>query len=89
MVGQLRDGADRSALPPETQQLIDRLNRDFGNLREILQQSGPELAAALFDPVIDCFGDTLACVAATRADLAAKCEALGDSLATFIDEPTP
>jgi hypothetical protein len=89
LITQLRDGADRSTLPPETQQLIDRLNRDFGNLRDILQQPGPELAAALFDPVIDCFGETLARVAANRADLAAKCESLGQSLSTLIDEPPP
>ena len=27
----LRDGADRESTPPETQQRIDCLNRDFGN----------------------------------------------------------
>ena len=89
LITRLRDGADRSTTPPETQQLIDQLNRDFGNLREILQQPGPELAAALFEPVIDGFGDTLARVATTRADLAANCESLGDSLASLLDEPPP
>ncbi|MHB8970911.1 MAG: hypothetical protein ACYC3X_05455 [Pirellulaceae bacterium] len=89
LIVQLRGGADRSATPPETQQLINQLNRDFGNLREILQQPGPELAAALFGPVIDCFGETLARVATVRADLAAKCESVGDSLASLLDEPPP
>jgi hypothetical protein len=89
LIARLRGGTDRSATPPETQQLIDQLNRDFGNLREILQQPGPELAAALFEPVIDCFGETLARVATTRADLAAKCESLGDSLSALLDEPPP
>ena len=89
LIVQLRGGADRSATPPETQQLINQLNRDFGNLREILQQPGPDLAAALFEPVIDCFGETLAPVATIRADLAAKCESLGDSLSALLDEPPP
>lgn len=85
LIVQLRGGADRSATPPEIGHLIDQLNRDFGNLRDILQQPGPELAAALFDPVIDCFGDTLSRVATTRADLAAKCESLSDSLSAILD----
>lgn len=87
LITKLRGGARRADTPPETQQLIDRLNRDFGNLREILQQPAPELAAALFEPVIDCFVETLAHVASTRADLADLCESLGDRLTTLLDEP--
>jgi hypothetical protein len=87
LITRLRSGAVRLDTPPETQRLIDQLNRDFGNLREILQQPGPELAAALFEPVIDRFVETLAHVASTRADVAAICEALGDNLSTLLDEP--
>jgi len=89
LIAHLRGGADRSATPPESQQLIDQLNRDFGNLRDILQQPGTQLAAALIEPVLDCFGETLARVATTRADLAAKCDSLGDTLSTLLDEPPP
>ena len=34
----LRGDADRTSSPPEIQQLINQLNRDFGNLREILPE---------------------------------------------------
>ena len=33
----LRAGADRESVPQETQSYIDQVNRDFGNLREVLQ----------------------------------------------------
>lgn len=87
LITKLRNGAARSDTPPEMQQLIDQLNRDFGNLREILQQPAPDLAAALFEPVIDRFVETLARVAATRADVSALCETVGDNLTTLLDEP--
>ncbi|MBX3451525.1 MAG: hypothetical protein KF777_18330 [Planctomycetaceae bacterium] len=70
---------------PQGQQLIDRLNRDFGNLRELLQNSEPSLAASLIDPVIDRFTESLATVASTRPDLAVKCESLTNSLARFLE----
>lgn len=70
---------------PRGQPLIDRLNRDFGNLRELLQNSEPSLAASLIDPVIDRFMEALASVASTRPDLAAKCESLTNSLARFLE----
>ena len=38
-------------------------------------------------PDIDCFAETLAHAASTRADLTAICDSLGDSLATLLDEP--
>lgn len=83
--------ADPSAAP-DAQRFIARLNRDFGNLRELLQTSDPSLAAALLDPVIDRFAESLAAVALVRPELSAKCESLTNSLAQFLDprpsEPT-
>jgi ABC-type transporter Mla subunit MlaD len=83
---------DDSPTGPEIQRFIDTLNRDFGNLREVLQDSEPSLTAALIDPVIDRFTETLSAVASAHADLAAKCESLTGSLARFLDpsssEPT-
>ena len=43
---------------------------------------------ALIDPVIDRFTETLASVASTRPDLAAKCESLTNSLARFLEPPS-
>ena len=49
--------------PTEDRALIDRLSRDFGNLREVFQTQDVELAAALIEPVLDRFRDTLDVVA--------------------------
>jgi hypothetical protein len=70
---------------PDAQQWIGQLNRDFGNMREVLQNSDPTLADALYRPVIDRFTDSLAGVASSRTDLAAKCESLTNSLSRFLD----
>ena len=89
LIVQLRGEADRASASAEIQQLINQLNRDFGNLREILNTSGPALADALFNPVIDHFGNTLGDVAMTRPDLGPKCDSLTNSLATLLDGPPP
>ncbi len=65
----LRGGADREATPPEAQRLIDQLNRDFGNLRELLQSPDSSLAEALIDPVLRRFADTLDAVATAHPPL--------------------
>lgn len=79
--------ADSSAAT-DVQPFIDRLNRDFGNLRELLQTYEPSLVAALLEPVIARFAESLAAVASARPKLSAKCESLANSLAQFSD-PTP
>jgi hypothetical protein len=84
----LRADAARESIPRETQQPIDQLNRDFGNLREILQSSDLSRAVALIDPVLDHFAETLATVAAARPDLARQCESLTDKLRTLLDPPS-
>ena len=53
------------------------LNRDFGNLRAVLNDRDE----ALIEPVLNKFRETLADVAATHANAAAKCEALSTILA--------
>ncbi len=85
LIVDIRSEAGASSAAPESQGFIDRLNRDFGNLRELLQTSEPSLAAALIDPVVNRFAETLASVASTRPDLSAKCESLTNSLARFLE----
>ena len=88
LITDIRSESGGACEPPHAQQLIDQLNRDFGNVREVLQTSEAEFAEALIDPVITHFTESLATVAATRPDLSAKCEALTESLARFL-EPQP
>jgi len=76
-------GEPASAIP--RQPLIDQLNRDFGNMRELLQTSEPSVAEALIHPVLERFSESLANVASARPDLSPKCESLTSSLAKFLD----
>jgi len=85
----LRAGADRESTPPEAQRHIDQLNRDFGNLREMLQSDDSSLAQALIDPVLDRFAESLSSVATARADLALQCEALTSELSEILNPPPP
>jgi hypothetical protein len=77
------------AAAPDGQRFVDRLNRDFGNLREILQNASPTLSNSLVEPVIDRFRESLAAVALARPDLSAKCESLTNGLAEFLDPHPP
>ena len=83
----LRAGIAREATPEETQRRIDQLNRDFGNLRDILQSADSSLTEALIDPVLDRFAETLATVAMVRLDLAPQCESLTNELRKLLDPP--
>ncbi|SIN87812.1 hypothetical protein SAMN05444166_1403 [Singulisphaera sp. GP187] len=85
----LRDEAGRGSTSPETQWHIDRLNRDFGNFRELLQNSDPSLAESLISPVLDRFIETLDSVATARPDLARQCESLTNDLHKLLDPPLP
>ena len=53
------------------------LNHEFGNLRAVLNDRDE----ALIEPVLNKFRETLADVAATHANAAAKCETLSTTLA--------
>ena len=85
----LRAGAERESTPPDAQRHIDQLNRDFGNLRELLQSSESSLAEALIDPVLDRFIETLEAVATARPDLAFRCESLTGELQGLLNPPPP
>jgi len=85
----LRGGADREATTPEAQRHIDQLNRDFGNLRELLQSSDSSLAEALVDPVLRRFAETLDTAVAARPDLALQCESLTNNLHKLLDPAPP
>jgi hypothetical protein len=83
----LRGGAGREATAPESQRLIDLLNRDFGNLRELLQYSDPSLAEALIDPVLRRLAETLDIAATAYADLALQCESITKDLHKLLKPP--
>jgi hypothetical protein len=88
LIADIRSKADDPSAAPQGQRLIDQLNRDFGNLREILQTSEPSVADALINPVLDRFAESLAAVALARPYLSAKCDSLTSSLSKFLD-PNP
>jgi hypothetical protein len=73
--------------PPGAQPLIEALNRDFGNLREVLQSQDEALTAALIEPALDRFCETLDTIAASRDDLAKKCHDLQHHLRRFLEAP--
>lgn len=88
LITDLRSDTVQQTPVPQAQQYIDWLNRDFGNLRELLQNSEPSLTEALIGPVIDRFTETLDLLASIRTDLVAKCESLTNSLARFLEPPS-
>ncbi len=69
--------------------LIDQLNRDFGNLREVLIGTDAALSTSLVEPVLDRFAETLEAVAAERTDLDPKCGALFAKLKNFLAPSDP
>lgn len=89
LIVELCGSDDPEGTPPEAQQRIDQLNRDFGNLREVLQSSDASLAAALIEPVIDRFIDSLQSLYDVRSDLAERCDALAGELRRLLDPPPP
>ena len=89
LIVSLRAGSDRESTHPEAQRHIDQLNRDFGNLRELLQGSDPSLAEALIAPVLDRFAETLSTVTSARPDLAPQCESLESDLRSLVTPPPP
>lgn len=84
----LRADGNREADSSETRPQIDQLNRDFGNLREILQNAHVSLAEALIEPVLGRFLETLSTVASARPDLAVACESLIGDVRNLLDPPT-
>ncbi|HEY4258723.1 MAG TPA: hypothetical protein VGM98_01130 [Schlesneria sp.] len=73
----------------EAQQFIDQLNRDFGNLRELLQNSEPPLVEALIDAAVCRFTESLDDIMSIHPDLSAKCETVANSLKQFLNPSLP
>jgi hypothetical protein len=89
LIVDLRGDYTGSETTPQSREWIDQLNRDFGNLREVLQTSEASLVEALIDPVINHFSELLATIAATHPDLSEKCESLTTELKQFLDPAPP
>jgi hypothetical protein len=66
------------------QPLIDQLNRDFGNFRQVLGGTAECGAPALVEPVLSRFRETLDHIAAEHPGLDRKCADLSRQLATFL-----
>ncbi len=79
---------ERRPRAAETPPLIDRLNRDFGNLREVARSTDLDGAADLLEPVLDRFCETLAAVATARDELRPKCDDLAGRLRRFLEPPS-
>jgi hypothetical protein len=88
LIVELRCDGARETASAEDQAFIDRLNRDFGNLREILQSPDSSLTEALIAPVHQRFAETLDTVMTARPDLAPLCESLKTDLEKLVDPPT-
>jgi hypothetical protein len=73
----LREAGEDSSVGKE-------LNRDFGNLREVLGAAGRAETPSLVDPVITRMQDLLDNIAASHSDLDRKCCDLSNKLARFL-----
>jgi hypothetical protein len=71
--------------PHEDRALIERVSRDFGNLREVAQSSDESAAGSLIEPVVNRFCETLTAVTAARPDLDRKCADLQDRFRRFTE----
>lgn len=60
----------------DARDLIDRLNRDFGNVLEVADREDDAEVEALLGPAVARFAETLDVVAAARRDLDPKCDDL-------------
>ena len=69
--------------PVEERALIDRLRRDFGNLRDVELSDDAARSASLREPVVQSFCETLDAVGETRKDLAEKCADLRQQLKRY------
>lgn len=74
---------DGSPTALDAQNLINQLNHNFANLREVVQSTESSLADTLIAPVLEQMIDTLAEVSATHPKLSARSEILASSLVRF------
>lgn len=61
---------------PEGRQFVGQINRDFGNLREVLSGAEDGVVSTLLSPTITRFAETLDDIAAACPDLEPKCNDL-------------
>lgn len=73
--------------PQERHDLIDRLNRAFGNLREVVGDADPAAGMSLVEPVLNHFCEQLHEIERLRPDLARQCADLRGRLEHFMDLP--
>lgn len=78
----------RTASDCDVQPRIDQLNREFGNLREVLSSSDLDQASALLQPVMDRLTNTLAELAGDYPSLSEKCDSLSGKLEGMLDPET-
>jgi hypothetical protein len=89
LIVDIRDGVPREQVGPESQAHIDRLNRDFGNLREILNSTDVALSAALIEAVMDTFKQSLYVLGDERPKLKDNCDSLAKRLSKLLLPPDP
>lgn len=87
LIVDIRDGVPRELVGAESQALIDRLNRGFGNLRELLDSAGGGLSAALIEPVIQSFAASLEATGEERPKLQEKCASLARQVSKILAPP--
>jgi hypothetical protein len=76
--------------PQEERALIDRLRRDFGNLREITgSEAATMTGSSLAEPIAHKFSEALADVVETRRDLQPKTDWLQKALQRFLKDEDP
>lgn len=89
LIVDIRDGVPRDQVGPESQGLIDQLNRDFSNLRALLESADLELSAAQFEPAMQQFVALLEAIAQERPALEDDCHSLATSVKRILTPPQP
>lgn len=69
--------------------LVDQLNRDFRNFREVLSDSDMARVDALLDPVVERFDQTLGIIADGHPELDARCSDLARKVKSFREPSAP
>ena len=85
LIERLRDTAGSDV--DEAREHIDRLNRDFGNLREILRGDDLTAASSLIEPVMTRFVETLDAVGRFRPKESSRCEWLTEEVNGLLEAP--
>jgi hypothetical protein len=87
LIAELKEPSRDRELPAENRDQIDRLSRDFGNLREVCQSGDFATMDSLFEPVLDRFRESLDALAGVQPELEPKCADLQQRLGRFLEPP--